>query len=262
MKGLFETLRNIYKIDDLRVRILNTLGFILVYRLGSYVILPGVDPVALDQANQGAQGGLTELLNMFAGGAFSRASICALGIMPYISASIVIQLLGMAIPYFQKLQKEGESGRRKINQITRLLTIFITPAAFTFKGMYCRTPPYCLLPTILFANCTGTLLLPCTNNMVTTITIIRKTISTRNMTKPPPCSSNREKNSEAKAKGRLAIIPIMISKDIPLPTPLSVIFSPNHITKNVPVVRMSTVVILKKEPPPSIIAVLGICVAI
>ena len=126
MKGFLETLRNIYKIEDLRMRILTTLGLILIYRLGSYVVLPGIDPIILEQANQGNQGGLTGLLNMFAGGAFSRASIFALGIMPYISASIVIQLLGVAVPYFQRLQKEGESGRRKINQITRVLTILIT----------------------------------------------------------------------------------------------------------------------------------------
>ncbi|MBL4752618.1 MAG: preprotein translocase subunit SecY [Flavobacteriales bacterium] len=126
MKGLLETLRNIYKIEDLRNRILTTLGLILIYRLGSYVVLPGVDPVTLEQLNQGGAGGLAGLLNMFAGGAFSRASIFALGIMPYISASIVIQLLGVAIPYFQRMQKEGESGRRKINQITRMLTVLIT----------------------------------------------------------------------------------------------------------------------------------------
>ena len=126
MKGLFETLRNIYKIEDLRLRIYTTLGLILIYRLGSYVVLPGVDPIILEQANQGNQGGLTGLLDMFAGGAFSRASIFALGIMPYISASIVIQLLGVAVPYFQRLQKEGESGRTKINQLTRYLTILIT----------------------------------------------------------------------------------------------------------------------------------------
>ena len=126
MKGLFETLRNIYKIEDLRNRIMTTLGLILIYRLGSYVVLPGVDPIALEELSSGNAGGLAGLLNMFAGGAFSRASIFALGIMPYISASIVIQLLGVAIPYFQRMQKEGESGRRKINQITRLLTVLIT----------------------------------------------------------------------------------------------------------------------------------------
>ena len=125
MKRLIETLKNIYSIEDLRVRIINTLGLLLIYRLGSYVVLPGVDPEALEIANAGSGGGLMDLLNLFAGGAFSRASIFALGIMPYVSASIVIQLLGMAIPYFQKLQKDGESGRRKINQITRFLTIAI-----------------------------------------------------------------------------------------------------------------------------------------
>lgn len=125
MKRLIETIRNIYKIEDLRVRILNTLGFLLIYRLGSYVVLPGVDSAELERAS-GDPTGIASLINMFAGGAFSRASIFALGIMPYISASIVIQLLGMAIPYFQRLQREGESGRKKINQITRVLTIFIT----------------------------------------------------------------------------------------------------------------------------------------
>lgn len=132
MKRLIETLKNIYSIEDLRARIFTTLGLLLIYRLGSYVVLPGVDPEALAVANAGSQGGLMDLLNIFAGGAFSRASIFALGIMPYISASIVIQLLGMAIPYFQKLQKEGESGRRRINQITRFLTIAIV--AFQAPG--------------------------------------------------------------------------------------------------------------------------------
>lgn len=125
MKNFIDTLKNIFKIEELRVRILNTLGFILIYRLGSYIVLPGVDPAALESATSDPTG-IASLLNMFAGGAFSRASIFALGIMPYISASIVIQLLGMAVPYFQKMQKEGESGRKKLNQITRLLTILIT----------------------------------------------------------------------------------------------------------------------------------------
>lgn len=132
MKRLIETIKNIFKIEDLRVRILTTLGLLLVYRLGSYVVLPGVDSAALDAANTGSDQGLLGLINLFAGGAFSRASIFALGIMPYISASIVIQLLGMAVPYFQRLQKDGESGRRKINQITRFLTIIIT--AFQAPG--------------------------------------------------------------------------------------------------------------------------------
>jgi preprotein translocase subunit SecY len=126
MKKLIETIRNISKIEELRTRILYTIGIVLIYRLGSYVVLPGIDPSELANLKNQADGGLLGLLNMFSGGSFSRASIFALGIMPYISASIVIQLLGMAIPYFQKLQKEGESGRNKINQITRYLTVAIT----------------------------------------------------------------------------------------------------------------------------------------
>ncbi|MDT3404668.1 preprotein translocase subunit SecY [Mucilaginibacter terrae] len=126
MKNFFTTLSNIWKIEDLRVRILNTLLFLLIYRVGSYVALPGVDANVLN--NQAAKEGLLGLLNMFAGGSFSRASIFALGVMPYISASIVVQLLGIAVPYFAKLQKEGESGRSKINQWTRYLTIAITMA--------------------------------------------------------------------------------------------------------------------------------------
>ncbi len=125
MKKFIETIRNIYKIEELRKRILYTLGIILIYRLGSYVVLPGVDPNMLTNLQNQGSSGLMGLLNMFSGGAFSHASIFALGIMPYISASIVIQLLGMAIPYFQRLQREGESGTRKINQITRYLTVAI-----------------------------------------------------------------------------------------------------------------------------------------
>src|ERR1035437_8717340 len=125
MKKLIQTLRNIYKIEDLRKRIIYTLGIILIYRFGAYVVLPGVDPSMLASLQNQTKSGLLGLLNMFSGGAFANASIFALGIMPYISASIVVQLLGMAVPYFQKLQKEGESGRKKINQITRWLTVVI-----------------------------------------------------------------------------------------------------------------------------------------
>ena len=128
MKRFIETLKNIWKIEDLRSRILYTLGIILIYRLGTHVVLPGIDPVIIsDMANSRQQGGagILDLLNLFTGGAFARASIFGLGIMPYISASIVVQLLGIAVPYFQKLQREGESGRRKINQITRYLTVAI-----------------------------------------------------------------------------------------------------------------------------------------
>jgi len=125
MKRFIETLKNIYKIEDLRQRIGITLFFILIYRLGSFVSLPGIDPAQLSNLRQQTAEGLLGLLDMFSGGAFSQASIFALGIMPYISASIVIQLMGIAVPYFQKLQREGESGRRKINQITRYLTVII-----------------------------------------------------------------------------------------------------------------------------------------
>ena len=124
MKKLFTTLSNIWKIEDLRARILFTLLCLLIYRIGSFIIIPGVDAASLNDAQ--AKEGLLGLLNMFAGGSFSRSSIFALGVMPYISASIVVQLLGIAVPYFQKLQKEGESGRKKINQVTRYLTIIIT----------------------------------------------------------------------------------------------------------------------------------------
>jgi len=125
MKRLIETIKNINKIEELRKRILYTLGIILIYRIGSYIVLPGVDPNMLSALHKQTSGGILSLLNMFSGGAFSNASIFALGIMPYISASIVVQLFGMVIPYFQKLQKEGESGRKKINQITRFLTVLI-----------------------------------------------------------------------------------------------------------------------------------------
>lgn len=125
-KKFVETLKNIYKIEELRKRILYTLGLLLIYRLGSFVVLPGIDPNALQGlASQlsSQENGLLGLLNVFSGGAFGNASIFALGVMPYITASIIIQLAGMMIPAVQKLQKEGESGRRKINQWTRLLTI-------------------------------------------------------------------------------------------------------------------------------------------
>jgi preprotein translocase subunit SecY len=124
MKRFFTTIRNIFSIEDLRVRILNTVGFLIIFRLGSFIVLPGVDPVIL--AQNAVSGGIFDLLNTFLGGSFSRASIFALGIMPYISASIIVQLLTFAVPYFQKLQKEGDSGRKRLNQITRVLTIFIT----------------------------------------------------------------------------------------------------------------------------------------
>lgn len=148
MKKIIETIKNIYNIQDLRQKILITLGLILIYRLGSFVVLPGVDPNMLGNLEAQTSGGIMGLLNMFSGGAFSNASIFALGIMPYISASIVVQLLGMAIPYFQKLQKEGESGRKKINQITRYLTIIITgmQAPGYIANLVNQLPPQAISP--------------------------------------------------------------------------------------------------------------------
>jgi preprotein translocase subunit SecY len=122
---LIQTIKNIFKIEDLRARLFYTFGIILIYRLGKYVTLPGIDPSQLAGLKHQTASGLMGLLDMFSGGAFSQASIFALGIMPYISASIVVQLLGIVFPYFQKLQKEGESGRRKMNQYTRYLTIAV-----------------------------------------------------------------------------------------------------------------------------------------
>lgn len=125
MRKFIETIQNIWKIEDLRNRLLTTLLFVLIYRFGSFIVLPGINPDALSALHAQTAGGLMALLDMFSGGAFSNASIFALGIMPYISASIVVQLLTIAVPYFQKMQKEGESGRQKMNQITRYLTVAI-----------------------------------------------------------------------------------------------------------------------------------------
>src|SRR4030066_2003500 len=127
MKKFIQTIKDIWIIEDLRNKILLTLGFMAIYRFAAQVPLPGIDTTVAQAAlqNQTSGGGILGLLDMFTGGAFARASVVALGIMPYISASIVVQLMGIAVPYFQRLQKEGESGRRKMNQITRYLTVFI-----------------------------------------------------------------------------------------------------------------------------------------
>ena len=125
MKKFIETIQNIFRIEDLRKRILYTLFIILIYRFGAHVVLPGINPGGLSAFTSAAQKGLLGMLDLFSGGAFSNASIFALGIMPYISASIVVQLMTLAVPYFQRLQKEGESGRKKINQITRYLTVIV-----------------------------------------------------------------------------------------------------------------------------------------
>jgi preprotein translocase subunit SecY len=137
VKKIVETIRNIWSIEDLRKRILYSLGLIFIYRIGSFIILPGIDPVklSLQSSNQGLLG----LLNMFAGGSFSRASIFALGIMPFISAQIAMQLLTIAVPSFAKMQKEGESGQRKINQYTRYLTVLVTAVQSAAYVAYLRT---------------------------------------------------------------------------------------------------------------------------
>ena len=125
MKKFIETIKNIFRIEDLRKRILYTLFIILIYRFGAHVVLPGINPGALSAFSSAAREGLLGMLDLFSGGAFSNASIFALGIMPYITASIVVQLFTLAVPYFQRLAKEGESGRTKINQITRYLTVAV-----------------------------------------------------------------------------------------------------------------------------------------
>ena len=148
MNKLIQTIKNIFKIEELRKRIIYTLLLIIVYRLGSFVVLPGIDAGALAEGSklqENSQEGLMGLLNMFSGGAFGNASIFALGVMPYISASIVIQLLGIFVPYFRKLQMEGESGRRKMNQYTRYLTIAIV----LIQGFaYMKALPTQLAPSV------------------------------------------------------------------------------------------------------------------
>ena len=149
-----ETIKNIWKIEDLRNRILTTLLLVAIYRFGTYVVLPGIDPKALTALQAQTRGGLLALLDMFSGGAFSNASIFALGIMPYISASIVMQLLAIAVPSFQKLQREGESGRRKINQWTRYLTVAILlfqgPTYLVNLSVQLKAAGAALPPGILF----------------------------------------------------------------------------------------------------------------
>lgn len=161
MKAFIETIKNIYKIDELRSRILYTLGILLIYRLGTKVVLPGVDPSKLQLLQERASQGVLGLLDMFSGGAFKNASIFALGIMPYISASIVVQLLGIAVPYFQRLQKEGESGRRKINQITRYLTLGIliiqAPTYLTQIPAEARVMQRLFVPFSILMLTTGTM---------------------------------------------------------------------------------------------------------
>jgi preprotein translocase subunit SecY len=146
---LIQKIKEIWSIEELRNRILLTIGLITIYRLGTYIVLPGIDPTALENIQSQGSSGILGLVNLFAGGAFARASVFALGIMPYISASIAIQLLTIAIPYFQKLQKEGESGRRELNQYTRLLTIVVTGFQAAGYVIYLRNADAAaILPTL------------------------------------------------------------------------------------------------------------------
>ncbi|WP_299335968.1 preprotein translocase subunit SecY [uncultured Psychroserpens sp.] len=148
-----DTLKNVWKITELKDRIILTLGLLLVYRFGAQVVLPGIDATQLGNLQSGAEDGIIGLLNMFTGGAFANASVFALGIMPYISASIVVQLMGIAIPYLQKLQKEGASGQKKITQITRWLTIII--CLFQAPGYLASLQPAFGIPSTAFLLGTG-----------------------------------------------------------------------------------------------------------
>ena len=164
MRKFIETLKNIFKIEELRRRILYTFGLIMIFRLGSFIVIPGLNPNAIGALSDSvAGGGLLGLIDIFSGGAFGQASILALGIMPYISASIVIQLLGIVVPYFQKLQKEGESGRRKINQYTRWLTIGVllvqAPAYLASLPALIQEPAAFVLGNTLFFKFVATIVL-------------------------------------------------------------------------------------------------------
>ena len=154
MKKFIDTIRNIFSIEELRTRILNTIGFLVIFRIGSFVVLPGVNPANLGGDAQGIFG----LLDTFLGGAFSNASVFALGIMPYISASIVLQLMTVAVPYFQKLQKEGDSGRKKINQLTRVLTIAICMAQ-GFSYVSAAIPSEAIIDNTFFFKFTSVIIL-------------------------------------------------------------------------------------------------------
>ncbi|MFW6222449.1 MAG: preprotein translocase subunit SecY [Bacteroidota bacterium] len=161
MKALINTIKNIYKIEDLRSRILYTLGILLIYRLGSFITLPGIDPKQLSALQEQTSEGVLGMINMFSGGAFANASVFALGIMPYISASIVVQLMGIAIPYFQRLQREGESGRKKINQITRYLTvaILLVQAPGYLANLHAQLPPEAFILSGAFFTMSSVLIL-------------------------------------------------------------------------------------------------------
>jgi preprotein translocase subunit SecY len=158
---LIQTIKNIFKIEDLRARLVYTFLIILLYRFGKYVTLPGIDPSQLEGLRNQTSSGIMGLLDMFSGGAFSQASVFALGIMPYISASIVVQLLGIVFPYFQKLQKEGESGRRKMNQYTRILTVFILilQAPTYLVNLHSQLPSSAFIMTGIFFQISSVIIL-------------------------------------------------------------------------------------------------------
>lgn len=153
MKKFIDTIRNIFSIEELRTRILNTIGFLVIFRIGTFVVLPGIDPSQLTSAS-----GIFGFLDTILGGAFSNASVFALGIMPYISASIVLQLMTVAVPYFQKLQKEGDSGRKKINQLTRVLTIGICMAQ-GFSYVSAAIPAEAIIENTFFFKFTSVVIL-------------------------------------------------------------------------------------------------------
>lgn len=161
MRRFIETLKNIFKIEELRNRIIYTFLILIIFRIGSFIVLPGIDPTELEGLEKQASSGLLGLLNMFSGGAFGNASIFALGVMPYISASIVIQLLGIMVPYFQRLQREGESGRRKINQLTRYLTIgiLLLQGPAYLANLHNQIPASAFLVSGTLFNVTSTILL-------------------------------------------------------------------------------------------------------
>ncbi len=159
MKKFITTVQNIWGIQELRERILLTLGLVLIYRIGTFIALPGLDPNSLTKLGNAGKTGMLGLVNLFAGGAFSRASIFALGIMPYISASIAVQLLTMVVPQFQKMSKEGESGRRQLNQWTRILTVIVTVfQAFAYVQYLDKTGSGPVIPKLLFTISTVVIL--------------------------------------------------------------------------------------------------------
>jgi preprotein translocase subunit SecY len=153
VKKFIDTLKNIWTIEELRNKIIVTLAFVFVYRLGNHIVLPGIDPTLLDAAKANSKSnGLLSLFDTFAGGGFSQASILALGIMPYISASIFMQLMTILVPQLQKVQKEGESGRKKINQWTRYLTIIVTIFQAGAYIAYLKSPGYAEALIPAYAN--------------------------------------------------------------------------------------------------------------